>query len=119
MLTVHLSDVKFFAYHGLYPEEAVVGNEFLVNLDVVYDERSLSLDDISGLVNYEVLFEIVRKRMAIPSQLLEEVADSIISKIKHEYPTIKGVKLSIYKLHPPISKLEGSVGISLEKRFDT
>lgn len=118
MLTVHLSNVKLFAYHGVYPEEALIGNEFLVNLDVVCEESHRQLYDLSTLVNYEVLFEIVRKRMAIPTPLLEEVADSILSKIKHEYPTITSAKISIAKLHPPISKLEGNVGITLEKTYE-
>ena len=117
MLSVHLFDLNFYAFHGLYAEEAKVGNNFQVNLTVTYQEDLLTLNDINSLINYEVLYDIVKKRMAIPSHLLEEVADTIILKIRHKYSMVKDISISIFKLHAPLENFQGKVGITLQKHF--
>lgn len=118
MLTVHLSALNFHAFHGVYEEESMIGNDFEVNVTVQYDESALALNDLSSLVNYEVIFEIVRKRMAIPTPLLEEVAEAMVRKIKHQYKQLKEISVSIFKLQPPIVGLSGRVGITLHKIFE-
>jgi 7,8-dihydroneopterin aldolase/epimerase/oxygenase len=118
MLTVHLSDIKFFAHHGLYEQEQLTGNQFTVNLRVSYDERKLKLDNLKNLISYEALFQIVKKRMGNPTPLLEELAESIIRKIKHEFHGIKEISVSIFKMNAPIEGMDGKVGITLIKKFD-
>lgn len=118
MLTVHLTGLRFFSHHGVYREELKAGGGFEVNLEVRYEEKKLKLSELKNVLNYEELFAIVRKRMATPSPLLEEVAESIIRKIRHEYPYVREVSISIYKLHPPIEHFDGKVGITLSKKFD-
>ncbi|HEY4149739.1 MAG TPA: dihydroneopterin aldolase [Chitinophagaceae bacterium] len=118
MLTVHLSDLRFFAHHGVYEGEATAGNEFEVHLQVSYDEKTITFDHLDNVLNYEELFALVRQRMGIPTPLLEELAESIIHKIRHEYSFIKEISVSIFKLQPPIGSFQGKVGITLYKKFD-
>jgi dihydroneopterin aldolase len=118
MLTVHLSDLKFFAHHGAYEGESTAGNEFEVHVLVKYEEKKLKLDDLKNVLNYEELFQLVRKRMSVPTPLLEELAEGIIRKIRHEYSFVKEVSISIFKLQPPIGSFQGKVGITLQKKFD-
>ena len=43
-----LKDIHFFAYHGLLPQEAVVGNDFIVNLTLSVDiTRAIETDDVN------------------------------------------------------------------------
>ena len=118
MLTVHLNDLRFFAHHGIYDGEAQSGHEFEVHLTVKYEEKKLKFDDIKNVLNYVELYQIVKKRMTMPTPLIEEVAESIIRKIRHEYSFVKEVSISIFKLQPPIENFQGSVGITLQKKFD-
>jgi 7,8-dihydroneopterin aldolase/epimerase/oxygenase len=118
MLTVHLSDLVFFAHHGVYDGEAKACSGYEVHLDVSYDEKNIKFDNINNVLNYAELFGIVKKRMAVPSFLLEEVAEGIIRKIRHEYSFVKEVSISIFKLQPPIANFQGKVGITLQKKFD-
>ncbi|MBE7169650.1 MAG: dihydroneopterin aldolase [Williamsia sp.] len=117
MLTVHLSDLQFYAYHGIYEGEAVVGGNYQVDLRVGYDEKNSRFDAVENIISYEELFSIVKKRMAIASPLLEEVADAIIRKIKHRYSVATEITLSIYKLQPPIEGFQGKAGITLQKKY--
>ncbi len=117
MLSVQLYDLDFYAFHGLYEGEAKLGNNFQVNLSVTYDDYNLKKDDLTNLINYEVLYEIVKKRMAIRSHLLEEVAETIILKIRHKYSMVRDVSISIFKLQAPMENFQGKVGITLQKSF--
>jgi len=118
MLTVHLENLLFFAYHGVYEGEPVAGGSFEVNLTAKYDEKQIRFDDLNNVLNYAALYHIVKKRMAMPTPLIEEIAESIIRKIRHEYSFVKEVSVSIFKLQPPIENFQGKVGITLQKKFD-
>ena len=118
MLSVHLSELKFYAYHGFYEEERKLGNNYEVDITVKYDENTYRLDDLTNLVNYETIYEIVKKRMAIPTPLLEELAESLISKIRHQYKQVSEISVAIFKLQPPIENFQGKAGITLHKTFE-
>ena len=118
MLTVHLSKLLFHAFHGVYEAETKIGSDYEVDVMVKYDESGTQLDDLASIVNYEVIFEIVRKRMNIPTPLLEEVAEAMVRKIKHQYRQLTEIAVSIYKLQPPIVGVQGKVGVTLHKFFE-
>ena len=118
MLSAHLHDLNFYAYHGLYEGEALTGNNFQVNLTVSYDDERIATNDLNSLVNYEELYQIVNRRMAIRTKLLEEVAEAIILKIRHNYSMVRKISISIFKLNAPIDGFQGKVGITMERTFN-
>lgn len=117
MLTVHLHNLLFFAHHGVYEGETKVGSDYEVQLNVSYEEKKVKFDSLKNVLNYAELYEILRKRMAVPSPLLEEVAESIIRKIRHEYSFVKEISISIFKLQPPIENFQGKLGVTLHKKW--
>ncbi|MBO9571210.1 MAG: dihydroneopterin aldolase, partial [Chitinophagaceae bacterium] len=112
MISIELHDVHLHAFHGIYEGEEKIGNPYIINLDVKYEEGSADFDDISNTINYVDLYEIIKQRMQIPTGLLEKVCESIIRRIKHQYPFIKEVSLSLYKLQPPLLNFQGKVGVT-------
>lgn len=118
MVTVHLHQLIMHAFHGLYAEEHKTGNNYEINLDVSYEESSSRFETIQDTISYEILFGIVKKRMQAPTPLLEKVCESIIRTIKHEFPFVREVSISMYKLQPPIENLHGKVGVTMRKKFD-
>lgn len=118
MLSVQLFDLNFFAFHGMYEGEAKVGSNFQVNLTVTYDDGKVKLDDLRSMISYADLYDIVNKRMAIRSNLLEEVAATIILKIRHKYSMVREINISIFKLQAPLENFQGKVGITLQRSFE-
>ena len=118
MVTVHLHQLIMHAFHGLYAEEHSTGNNYELNLDVTYEEGNEPFESIQDTISYEALFAIVKKRMQVPTPLLEKVCDGIVSKIKQEFPEVREVAISMYKLQPPIENLQGKVGVTMRKKFD-
>src|SRR5690606_32313223 len=101
---VGLEGLEFHAFHGVYPHERESGNWFEVDIVVETDfSTSAFEDDLSGTVNYETLFSIVKDEMDKPSKLLERVAGKIIDRVLHELPVVQSVDIKIAKVNPPIS----------------
>ena len=100
---VALEGLEFHAYHGVYPHERSSGNKFEVDIYVITDfSASAFQDDLSGTINYENLYAIVKEEMAKPSKLLETVAYSIAVKTLADFNEAIKVEVSISKFNPPI-----------------
>lgn len=100
---VALEGLEFHAYHGVYPHERSSGNKFEVDV-IVETEFSDSAfhDDLSGTINYEELYAIVKEEMARPSKLLETVGHAIAKKALASFREAKNVEVRISKFNPPI-----------------
>ena len=82
MLTVSLHHIHIRAPHGLYPEEALRGNDFEVDVDV---RLPAAIGKDWPLIDYARISEIVHfvmKGDAVP--LLEMLAQSIFIKLRAE-----------------------------------
>jgi len=113
---VQLHDLEFFAFHGLYDEERIVGNKFIVNLEVVIDEFS-EFKTIEDTINYVSLYELIKLKMNQPVKLLEILATQIIEEVHLLNNKINSVSISIKKVSPPIKGIRGNVGIAIQKKF--
>jgi dihydroneopterin aldolase len=109
MLSVCLKNLVFFSFHGLYPEEKLVGGKFIVNVNTSFIPSGDPVQVIGETLNYEVIFRIVCERMNTPTDLIETVAMHIVSDIRHSFSGVLKVNVSIEKCNPPIKTLEGSV----------
>ncbi|KQM66059.1 dihydroneopterin aldolase [Pedobacter sp. Leaf216] len=109
--TVALKDVKCFALHGYYPEEQLIGNHFVVDLETTFVPKGFN-DELAQTVNYEDLNAIILEEMKHTQKLLETVLKNIISKVIELYPFVETVDVSIKKLHPP---MPGQIGHSFVK----
>jgi len=118
MVTIHLHKLMMNAHHGIYEEEEQVGANYELNLDVKFDEGNSSFERIDETINYEELFNVVKKKMMVPTPLLEKVCEGIIRKIRHEFSGVREITISIYKLDAPMENFQGKVGVTMRKKFD-
>jgi dihydroneopterin aldolase len=116
MLTIGLEKVSFHAYHGLYPEETIIGNEFILDLSVRIP-GAVPIDDLSETVNYQGLYEIAKEIMATPKPLLEEVVYAITDAIKQRYPAVMHSSVTLRKMNPPMGASIRNSLVSLEKDY--
>ncbi|MDO5522775.1 MAG: dihydroneopterin aldolase [Bacteroidia bacterium] len=108
--SIRLKNMKFYAYHGVLPQERIEGNDFVVNVAFTADiSKSFETDNVEDTVNYAEVYDLVKAEMAIPSQLIEHVAGRIFTKIKKSFPQINTLEVRLAKLNPPVN---GEVGAS-------
>lgn len=116
MHIVKLKSARFFAYHGLYPQEAILGNWYEVDLEVMGDYSVASeYDDINHTVNYQALYEITKAQMLHPQKLLETVLNNIYLAIIQKYPFAESVELKLRKLNPPVGGQVAYSEVTLRK----
>lgn len=103
---IALEGMEFYARHGYYEEERIIGNKYSVDvyLDVDFEEATIE-DRLDGTVNYEKVYEIVRDVMNMDAQLLERLAGKMIKILKSRFPKINKVEVKISKHNPPIMGL--------------
>jgi 7,8-dihydroneopterin aldolase/epimerase/oxygenase len=114
---IALEGLEFHAFHGVYPHERESGNWFEVDVAVETDfSAGAKNDNLSGTVDYEALYRIVKTEMEKPSKLLETVAEKIVDNVLRELQGVSFVELSISKLNPPIGGKCSRATVSLSKK---
>lgn len=115
LTTIELENMEFYAFHGHYTEEQVVGNRFRVDFSFEVDSQSsAATDSLDTTVSYLDVYECIKEQMAIPSHLLEHVASRIIAAIKERFPTIITMSLKIAKLAPPLGGQVKRVSVTIK-----
>lgn len=111
---IYLRNVRFHAFHGVLPQEGIVGNDYLVNLVLDYDFSSaMKTNDLQGTLNYAEVYQKVREEMAVPSKLLEHVAGRIAHRLFSDFPEIQKLQLSITKVNPPMGADSDGAGVEV------
>lgn len=103
--SIQLHNLEFYAYHGLLPQERVVGGHYRVDVELSLTPplRALTEDVIDDTVNYAEVYALIRQQMEQPVNLLEHLVHRITKGLYAQFPQIQAVKLSVTKVTPPIS----------------
>ncbi|AZB31833.1 dihydroneopterin aldolase [Chryseobacterium balustinum] len=118
MSKIFLEDVKIYAYHGVLPEENIIGTYYILNTEIHTDLWDAAVsDDLNDTISYADINEIIHDEMKIQSKLLEHVAGRIITKINEKFSQISYIKLRITKTSPPMKGEMKGASIELEKSF--
>jgi 7,8-dihydroneopterin aldolase/epimerase/oxygenase len=98
-----LESMEFFAYHGHFKEEQIIGTKFTVDLEMEFDTaKAENSDHLHDTVNYQKVYRLVKQEMEVNSHLLERVARRILDSVKQAFPQVKTVQVKISKLNPPL-----------------
>ena len=107
--------MRFYAFHGVLPQEQKAGNYFRVEATLYTDfTRALTSDKLADTINYADIYRVIADEMALPSQLLEHVAGRIMAAIARQFPSITGGKLIVTKEKPPIPGDISDVSVVVE-----
>ncbi|MDH7479972.1 MAG: dihydroneopterin aldolase, partial [Syntrophomonadaceae bacterium] len=71
-LTIVLKGMRFFAHHGVLPEERARGQEFLVDVELELPPDRELADDLDATVDYARVYATVRQVVEGPSCRLVE-----------------------------------------------
>ncbi|MGL2992871.1 dihydroneopterin aldolase [Flavobacterium sp. TSSA_36] len=113
---IKLKNIRTYSNHGCLLEEAKIGSDYLVNLEIECDLSISSLSDqLNDTVDYVLLNRIVVEEMAIRSELLEHVAHRILVRAMNEAPTITKIEVEVSKINPPIGGDVEAVTIIMSK----
>ena len=111
---IRMEGMKFYAFHGVIPQENVVGSYYYLDLKLKTDFTCASeTDDLEGTASYADIYTAVKAEMAIPSKLLEHVCQRIASRIFKDFPTIETIDIALFKENPPMGACAKSIGVEV------
>ena len=116
MFTIHLHQLRFFSFHGIYEEEKILGNEYEVNASVTFIENE-TVTELHQTIDYVRIYDIIKERMNIPIPLLETMAQDLAQQIYDADNRITSISIDVKKVYPPIPNFQGAVGVSYKKDF--
>ncbi|MCX6269229.1 MAG: dihydroneopterin aldolase [Bacteroidetes bacterium] len=103
MGTILLEGMEFFAFHGCFKEEQIIGTKFIVDLHIDTDTSVSEVSDhLRDTTDYVGLYLCVKKEMEQKSHLLEHLARRILDAVQSEFPAIEAMELKIAKINPPM-----------------
>ena len=111
--------MEFYAYHGCFSEEQAIGTHFNVDIEMEVDTTiSQQSDNLDDTVNYLSVYQTVKKEMAIPSKLLENVCERIANTILSTFGKIEEIKFKLSKLNPPLGGKLDAVSVEIVKTVE-
>ena len=114
---IELKGLQFYSSHGLYAEEKKVGGEFVVDVLAKLDSSHHEVSSIKETVNYAEVFDIIKKEMDHPRELLETLTQSIAKKIHDKFSSIIEIEVRVVKKVPPIVGFNGTVAATYRNTF--
>lgn len=108
--------MEFFAYHGCFEEEQIIGTKFRIDLNIEANvDEAAETDDLSKTINYLSVYQMVKKQMEIKSRLLENVGKRILDELYNQFPGIIKAEVKVSKLNPPLGGKLDSVSLTLSR----
>jgi dihydroneopterin aldolase len=115
MGVIQIEGMEFYAYHGHYREERVVGSRFLVDVELEARlEKASRTDKLSDTINYLSVYHLIKEEMEIKSHLLEHVAGRIINRLSDNFPGLEKIRVKISKINPTMGGQIDKVSVTLE-----
>lgn len=113
---IEIEGMEFYAYHGCFSEEQIVGNQFLVDLKMEADcSKPEVTDNINDAVNYQIAYEAIKNEMDKKSHLLENIAHRILKSLFKQLDGIDVATVKVAKVNPPLGGKIQHVSVTLTK----
>ena len=113
-----LKDLGFYGYHGVFAEEAKLGQRFFIDLELGLDLTApATTDRLSTGISYSDIYHVVKdtfeaKRM----KLLEALAQNVVDEIFQSFQVVDWIIIRIRKPEAPIAMVRGEAAIELHRQ---
>jgi dihydroneopterin aldolase len=107
--------MEFYGYHGVLPEETVIGQRFLVDLIAEMDLKKAGVtDDLEESISYVDLYQVCQEIVeGEPFKLIEAVAEKVAMEILEQFMKVEQVSVKVVKPNPPIKGHYHSVAVEI------
>ncbi len=113
---IQLEGLEFYAYHGHYDVEKVVGTKFVVDLTIETNLSSAGKSDkLSDTINYQEVYQLIKEVMKNKSNLIENVAQNILNAIHDTFRNLGSVTVKISKMNPPLGGRVKCVSVTMSR----
>ena len=118
---IEIRNLEIFANHGVFPEENVLGQKFVVSATLYTDTRKAGLtDELTASIHYgEVSHMITKFAKEHTYKLLEALAENLCQMLLSELPLLKKITLRIEKPWAPVGLPLDTVAVEITRSWHT
>lgn len=118
MFKIEIKNIEVYAYHGVLPEENIIGATYQIDVAVWTNaEMAAKTDEVKNTISYADLNAIILEEMKIQAKLLEHLCYRIACKIHEEFSSIQKIELTVRKLAPPMPGKMDYAAVTYIKNF--
>ena len=112
-----LNGMQFYGYHGVFPEETVTGQRFIVDVHMGLDlSRAGKTDQVKHTVDYGKVYEAVKQVVeGDPKKLIESVAETIAENLLTGFSALESIQVQVQKPGAPIPGIFESVSVRINR----
>ena len=118
---IEIKELEIFANHGVFPEENVLGQKFVISATLYTSTRTAGLtDDLTASIHYgEVSQMITRFVQEHTYKLLETVVENLARMLLLTLPSLQKVTLKIEKPWAPVGLPLKTVSVKITREWHT
>lgn len=108
-----LHQMEFYGYHGVLPEEAVLGQKYIIDITVeLFLQKAGQTDQLSDTINYSELYQIAQQvTQGERYQLIETIAEKIAGQVLQQFLGVSSVEVKVHKPTPPMPGIHGGASV--------
>ena len=115
-----MSRMAFYGYHGVFPEENKLGQQFYVDLELSLPLAKAGIsDNVLDTVDYVEVYHTVQDVVEGHAfHLIEALAENIASVVLQTYTSINEITVRVLKPNPPFKIFFDGVTVELTRKRD-
>lgn len=116
---IKIKKLEVFARHGALPEENVLGQKFLISVNLYCSVRGAGqTDDLNQSVNYAKVSELIKKKTEENTfRLIERLAEYLAQEILLCFPQIQKVDIEVEKPWAPVLLPLETVAVQISRKW--
>jgi len=101
---VRLTNIVFYAHHGVLKEEHTIGAKYEVDAELSFDFTDAAQnDEITKTVDYGAVYRKIRDTLTLKKYfLIEAVAYNIAHELLQDFRILDRVSIRVRKRNPPV-----------------
>jgi dihydroneopterin aldolase len=112
-----LRDMRFFAHHGVYPEETARGQVFIVTVELDLSTAAAGRSDrLEQTIDYPDVWAATRAVMeGPPRHLIETLAEQVAAALLQRFTPVTAVVVEVTKPAPPVTFPFAGVAVRIRR----
>ena len=118
---IKIQNLEVFANHGVFPEENVLGQKFIVSAVLYTDTRTAGkTDNLTASIHYGEVSQFIDHFLKEHTyKLLERIAESLAEELLLQTSGLEKIRLEIKKPWAPVGLPLETVSVEIERGWHT
>lgn len=114
---IRISNLEAFGYHGVFEEEALLGQKFLISAELFLDARRAGkTDDLQESLDYGEVCQMIKKMVETERyRLIERLAEQLAEKLLLNYDCLRSVEITVKKPWAPVLISMEAVSVTIRR----